>query len=142
MAGNGVRNCKHEQKKLLDGSVSKEEEPNSFFQRFINTYRYKCCLLNWILLMFCSKGKAISCFVDLFFLTHLLNISWWVAADLKWTLKDPLSFKCISLACHLTPCLKFDHYLQWLFDIILVWRLNFIINCNMETKLYRKIPGE
>jgi hypothetical protein len=65
MAGNGVRNCKHEQMKLLDGSVTKEEEQISFFQRFINTYRYKCCLLNWILLMFCSKGKGIECFMDL-----------------------------------------------------------------------------
>ncbi|XP_052707205.1 Kv channel-interacting protein 4-like isoform X1 [Crassostrea angulata] len=55
MAGNGIRNCKNEEMKLLDGDVQRGEKKGTFLQRFINTYRYKCCLLNWIILLFCSK---------------------------------------------------------------------------------------
>eukprot|EP00105_Crassostrea_gigas_P033368 XP_011456728.1 PREDICTED: Kv channel-interacting protein 4 isoform X2 [Crassostrea gigas] len=55
MAGNGIRNCKNEEMKLLDGDVQRGEKKGTFLQRFINTYRYKCCLLNWIILFFCSK---------------------------------------------------------------------------------------
>lgn len=59
MAGNGIRNCKNEEMKLLDGDVQRAEKKGTFLQRFINTYRYKCCLLNWIILLFCSKGKPV-----------------------------------------------------------------------------------
>ena len=71
MSGNGVRNCQNEEMKLLDGEVPKSglepEGKTTFFQRFVNTYRYKCSLLNWILLLFCSKGKPV-------------DASWWCNA--------------------------------------------------------------
>uniref|UniRef100_A0A8W8ITU6 Uncharacterized protein n=1 Tax=Magallana gigas TaxID=29159 RepID=A0A8W8ITU6_MAGGI len=60
MAGNGIRNCKNEEMKLLDGDVQRGEKKGTFLQRFINTYRYKCCLLNWIILLFCSKDRLLA----------------------------------------------------------------------------------
>lgn len=93
MSGNGVRKCQNEEMKLLDGEVPKShlepEGKTTFFQRFVNTYRYKCSLLNWLLLLFCSKGKPV---------------------DVSWSFHEPSGrkTKCIksmiyTLASYLPP---------------------------------------
>lgn len=85
MSGNGVRKYQNEEMKLLDGEVPKShlepEGKTTFFQRFVNTYRYKCSLLNWLLLLFCSKGKPV---------------------DVSWSFQEPSGRK--------TKCIKSKHH--------------------------------